>query len=78
MFKRKPAHDNNSNNYGQPIDHTILPGGSKFPGSVTQGSYAVMVSGNMAANDPDFGKRTIDAFIDAVNGRRTLGNPRME
>ena len=32
----------------------------------------VMAAGNAAANDSTFGQKTIDAFIDAINGYSTL------
>jgi len=73
MFRRKSAHDNNVNNWGLPIDHTKLAGGSNPDSS----GGSAMNAGNAARNDPDFGKRTIEAFIDAINGRRPLGEPRM-
>ena len=74
MFRRKPAHDNNVNNYGLPIDHTKLAGGM-FTAST---GGAAMNSGNTARGDNDFGKRTVEAFIDAVNGKRPYGQPRFD
>ena len=74
MFRRKPEHDSNPNNYGLPIDHTRLAGGM----FVNSSGGAAMNSGNTARGDPDFGKRTIEAFIDAVNGKKPLGEPRFD
>jgi len=76
MFRRKPAHDNNSSNYGLPIDHTRVNGGNV--GFLYSTGGAAMNSGNTAASDSDFGKRTLEAFIDAVNGKKPLGEPRFE
>ena len=74
LFRRKDAHDTIRENWGLPIDHTLLNGGSNPRSSGGQ----PMNSGNTAFNDPDFGVRTIEAFIDAVNGRTKLGEPRLD
>jgi len=76
LFRRKVEHDNDPNNWGKPIDHTILNGGSNHPGFTTGG--AAMNAGNAARDDADFGVRTIEAFIDAINGRTKLGEPRFD
>ena len=68
LFRRKPAHDNDPNNYGKPIDHTRLNGGSA-PAST--GGHEMNTS-NKAVDDSTFGQKTIDAFIDAINGRTGL------
>jgi hypothetical protein len=62
MFRRKSSHDSDFNNWGQPIDHTIL---------------SALQSGNSAKTDANFGTRTIEAFIDAINGKTALGFPTM-
>jgi len=74
LFRRKDAHDTTRENWGLPIDHTLLNGGSNPRSS---GGHPI-AEGNTAYNDPDFGVRTIEAFIDAVNGRTTLGQPRFD
>jgi endoglucanase len=71
MFRRKAAHDNDTNNWGKPIDHTKVAGGS----AVDSTGGVAMVAGNAAREDPDFGEYTMKAFIDAINGRKSLGNP---
>jgi hypothetical protein len=71
MFKRKPAHDNDWNNYGQPIDHTKVAGGN----AVDSTAGSAMHSNNAARTDAEFGKYTLKAFIDAINGETTLGSP---
>ena len=73
MFRRKAAHDNNTDNWGKPIDHTKVAGGS----AVDSTGGSPMNAGNVAVDDPLFGEYTIKAFIDGVNGRATLGNPEL-
>ena len=70
MFRRKAEHstkggtnsDPGKENYGKPIDHTLV---TVPPNGV----------GNPAYSDRQFGEYTVKAFIDAVNGRKALGSP---
>jgi len=71
LFRRKAAHDDDFNNWGLPIDHTKVAGGSNV-GS-TGGNE--MAAGNAAYDDPDFGAYTIKAFIEAVNGITSKNDP---
>jgi len=73
MFRRRPVHDNNTDNWGKPIDHTKLAGGSN-PAST---GGAAMKAGNAASDDPLFGEYTIKAFIDAVNGLAAFEHPEL-
>ena len=73
MFRRKTAHDNDTNNWGKTIDHTKVNGGS----AVDSTGGAVMRAGNAAYEDSEFGAYTVKAFVDAVNGRAPLGTPEL-
>jgi len=73
LFRRTTNHDTNVENWGLPIDHTLLQGGSN-PRST---GGAVINANNAARDNPYFGIQTINAFIDAVNRHAPLGTPDM-
>jgi len=76
MFRRKSAHDMDSDDWGKPIDHTQINGGSAYVANVTAAAGAgAMNANNAARDDPLFGEYTIKAFVDAVNGRALFGSP---